>query len=193
MLKAILSVKNVSLYQLEKTSHISHATLNDIYNEKSNIYNCSVSVMSKIATSLDMSIDELFEKLTYNDLSIFSYNEDFDLFKSSTLQRLKKENEQSFIREIVSSNVIDAYYQSQEFSKALYLLSLIDYLSTKNRKPYIDKYDYLRIFKLNKLYISKSIYLLLKMKQITVTDLFKECPRDFLKHNILEAKIDDVI
>lgn len=193
MLKAILSVKNVSLYQLEKNSHISHATLNDIYNEKSNIYNCSVSVMSKIATSLDMSIDELFEKLTYNDLSLFSYNEDFDLFKSSTLQRLKKENEQSFIREIVSSNVIDAYYQNQEFSKALYLLSLIDYLSTKNRKPYIDKYDYLRIFKLNKLYISKSIYLLLKMKQITVTDLFKECPRDFLKHNILEAKIDDVI
>lgn len=193
MLKAILNAKNISLYQLEKTSHISHATLNDIYNEKSNIYNCSISVMNKIATSLDMSMDELFEKLTYNDLSLFRYSEDFDLFKSNALQRLKKENESAFINNIVSSNVIETYYQKQEYSKALYLLSLIDYLTTKNRKPYLNKYDYLRDFKLNRLYVSKSIFLLLKMKQITVTYLFKECPRDFLKHNILEANIDDVI
>ena len=193
MLKAILNVKNISLYQLEKNSHVSHATLNDIYNEKSNIYNCSVSVMSKIATALDMSLDELFAKLTYNDLSLFRYNDDFDLFKSNTLQRLKKEKIDSFVKNIVSSNAIDTYHQKQEYSKALYLLSLIDYLSTKDEKPYLDKYEYLRDFKLNKLYVSKSIYLLLKTKHITVTNLFKDCPKDFLKHNIVEAEIDDVI
>ena len=193
MLKAILSVKNISLYQLEKTSHVSHATLNDIYNEKSNIYNCSVSIMSKIAIALDMSLDELYEKLTYNDLSLFRYSEDFDLFKSNILQRLKIEKEHLFVSSIVSQNVIDECYQKQEYSKALYLLSLIDYISTKNKKPYIDKYDYLRDFKLNKLNVSKSIYLLLKTKQLTVTNIFKECPRDFLKHNIVEADIDNVI
>ena len=193
MLRVILNDKNMSLYQLEKTSHISHATLNDIYNEKSNIYNCSISVMSKIATSLDMSLDELFNKLTYNDLSLFRYNEDFDLFKSNTLQRLKKEKKNSFINRIVSENMIDNYYQKQEYTKALYLLSLVDYLSTKSNEPYLEKYDYLRDFKLNKLYVSKSIYLLLKMKHLTVTDIFKDCPRDFLKHNIVEAEIENVI
>lgn len=193
MLKAILNYKKISLYQLEKTSHISHATLNDIYNEKSNIYNCSISIMSKIATALGMSIDELFEKLTYNDLSLFKYSDDFDLFKSNTLQRLKKEKKDSFVKNIISTNAIDIYHQKQEYSKALYLLSLIDYLSTKNKEPYLSKYDYLRNFKLNKLYVSKSIYLLLKTKHITVTNLFKDCPKDFLKHNIVEAEIDDVI
>lgn len=193
MLKAILNVKNISLYQLEKVSRVSHATINDIYNEKSNIDNCSISTMRKIATSLDMSLDELFEKLTYNDLSLFRYSEDFDLFKSNILQRLKKEGKLVFFKNIISLNVIDEYYQEQEYSKALYLLSLVDYLSTKSNEPYLDRYDYLRDFKLNKLYVSKSIYLLLKMKHITVTDLFKECPRDFLKHNIVEADIDDVI
>ena len=101
MLRAILSNHNISLYQLEKISHISHATLNDIYNERSNINNCSVLVMSKIAASLNMDIDSLYKKLAYDDLSLFTYSEDFDLFKSSTLQRLKNEGEETFLRRVV--------------------------------------------------------------------------------------------
>ena len=80
MLKAILNERNMSLYKLEKSSLVSHATLNDIYNEKININNCTISVMSKLANALNLEIEDLYRMLTYDDISLFAYNEDFDLF-----------------------------------------------------------------------------------------------------------------
>ena len=193
MLRAILHNKNISLYQLEKVSNISHATLNDIYNEKSNINNCSIAVIAKLAAALNMEIEDLYKTLIYEDLSLFTYDEDFDLFKSNTLQQLKRMGEDAFIDSIVSENTIDRYYDEQDFLKALYLLSLLDYLTTlKGLKP-LTQYDYLRDYKLNKIYLSKSLFLLLESKHITATIFFKECIREFIDHNIVEAHIDEVI
>ena len=193
MLRSVLNDKNISLYQLEKASHISHATLNDIYNERSNIDNCSILVMSKIAASLNMDIDDLYKKLTYRDLSLFTYNEDFDLFKSDTLQRLKREKEEDFIKRMATTDVINNYYRNNKYKEALYLLALLDYLSKKNSLPLIKQYDYLRDYKLDKVYVSKSLYLLLAYKSTTVTSIYKECIKEFLKYNIVEAEIDNVI
>ena len=174
MLRAILSNQNISLYQLEKISHISHATLNDIYNEKSNIDNCSVLVMSKLASSLNMDIDSLYKKLVYDDLSLFTYSEDFDLFKSSTLQRLKCEGEEKFLKRVVDTQLIDEYYRYENYLEAFYLLSLVDYLYSKNKKPLLKQYDVIRSLKLTYIYVPKSIYLLLMSKRITVTQIYKE-------------------
>lgn len=193
MLRSVLNDKNISLYQLEKASHISHATLNDIYNERSNIDNCSILVMSKIAASLNMDIDDLYKKLTYRDLSLFTYNEDFDLFKSDTLQRLKREKEEDFIKRMATTDVINNYYQNNKYKEALYLLALLDYLSKKNSLPLLKQYDYLRDYKLDKVYVSKSLYLLLAYKSTTITSIYKECIKEFLKYNIVEAEIDNVI
>ena len=193
MLRAILSNHNISLYQLEKISHISHATLNDIYNERSNINNCSVLVMSKIAASLNMDIDSLYKKLAYDDLSLFTYSEDFDLFKSSTLQRLKNEGEETFLRRVVGAQLIDDYYRYENYLEAFYLLSLVDYLFSKNKKPLLKQYDVIRSLKLTYIYVPKSIYLLLMSKRITVTQIYKDSIKEFLSHNIVEAHIDDVI
>lgn len=193
MLRSVLNDKNISLYQLEKASHISHATLNDIYNERSNIDNCSILVMSKIAASLNMDIDDLYKKLTYRDLSLFTYNEDFDLFKSNTLQRLKREKEEDFIKRMATTDVINNYYQHNKYKEALYLLALLDYLSKKNSLPLLKQYDYLRDYKLDKVYVSKSLYLLLAYKSTTITSIYKECIKEFLKYNIVEAEIDNVI
>ena len=193
MLRAILSNQNISLCQLEKISHISHATLNDIYNEKSNIDNCSVLVMSKLASSLNMDIDSLYKKLVYDDLSLFTYSEDFDLFKSSTLQRLKSEGEEKFLKRVVDTQLIDEYYRYENYLEAFYLLSLVDYLYSKNKKPLLKQYDVIRSLKLTYIYVPKSIYLLLMSKRITVTQIYKESIKEFLSHNIVEAHIDDVI
>lgn len=192
MLRAILNANNMSLYQLEKTSKISHATLNDIYNERSNIDNCSILIISKIAQSLNMSVDELYQKLSYNDLSLFSYSETFDLFKSDILQQLKRTGEKKFIKEIIDSHIIDAYYRSQNYLEALYLLSLVDYLCCKQNKPLLRQFADLREYKLDKIYVSKSLFLLLATKHITATSVYKECIKEFLTHNIVEANIDDV-
>ena len=192
MLRAILNDNNMSLYQLEKTSKISHATLNDIYNEKSNIDNCTILTLNKIAHSLNMSVDDLYQKLSYNDLSLFSYNDEFDLFKSSTLQQLKRSGETKFVKEIIRSHLIDAYYHNQNYPEALYLLSLVDYFYKTQHKPLLKQYGDLRECKLSKIYVSKSLFLLLATKHITATSIYKECIKEFLIHNIVEANLDDV-
>ena len=173
-------------------SQISHATLNDIYNERSNINNCSILVMSKIANSLNMDIDTLYRMLNYDDLSLFSYNEDFDLFKSDTLQRLKKEGEEAFVKRVINTHLIDEHYKYENYLEAFYLLSLVDYLCSKNKKPLFKQYDEIRDYKLTYICVPKSIYLLLMTKRITVSQIYKECIKEFLSHNIVEAEIDDV-
>ena len=193
MLRVILNNQNKSLYQLEKSSNVSHATLNDIYNEKSNIDNCSILVMSKIAHSLDMNIEELYAKLAYKDLSLFTYNEEFDLFKSNTLQQLKNTNEVDYINIIIRDRLIDTFYKNSKYLEALYLLSLVDYLCSQNNIPLFKEYEYLRERKLNKIVVPKSLYLLLVTKQITATEIYKESIPEFLKHNIIESEIGSAI
>lgn len=193
MLRAILNSKNMSLYELEKASSISHATLNDIYNERSNINYCTISIMSKLADALKMNIDKLYRTLNYDNLSLFAYSSDFDLFKSDTLQRLKKTDESSFITSVIESKEIENYFFKKEYLESLYLLSLVDYLSNKNSIPLPQKYEQIKSYKCEKIYVSKSIYLLLKLKQIKVTDIYKTAIKEFLKHNIVEAEIDKVV
>ena len=193
MLRAILNEKNQTLYQLEKASHVSHATLNDIYNERYNIDNCSISVLNKIAEALNMTVDSLYRYLSYNDLSFIKYDEDFDLFKSNTLQQLKRADEKTFISDLVSSEEIEKLFSDKEYAKALYLLSLLDYLSIKNNMELEDKYERIRLTRLDKLYVSKSIYLLLLTKTIKISEVFRESIKAFLDHNIVEAEIDNVI
>lgn len=192
MLRVILNDKNKSLYQLEKTSHISHATLNDIYNEKYNIDKCSISLISKMADALDMSIDSLYKCLSYNDLSLITYNEDFDLFKSNTLQRLKATNEKEFINNLVDNNTVESLFDKKDYLKSLYLVSLIDYLSKNNNEELLERYNEIRKTKLDRLYVPKSVYLLLATKTIKITKIFKESITTFLDHNIVEAEIDNV-
>ena len=193
MLRAILNEKNQTLYQLEKASHVSHATLNDIYNERYNIDNCSISVLNKIAEALNMTVDSLYRYLSYNDLSFIKYDEDFDLFKSNTLQQLKRTDEKTFISDLVCSEEIEILFSNKEYAKALYLLSLLDYLSIKNNMELEDKYERIRLTRLNKLYVPKSIYLLLLTKTIKISEVFRESIKTFLDHNIVEAEIDNVI
>ena len=192
MLRVLLDSKNVSLYQLEKTSHISHATLNDIYNERSNIDNCSIAVISRIANALNISIDQAYKILTYNDLSLVAYNEQFDLFKSHTLQQLKNIGEASFIETILKDDLINSYFRNKKPLEALYLLSLLDYIMKKNGNPLLKEYDVLRDYKLDKLYVSKSVYLLLAMKLVTITKIFKESLNVFWKRNIVEGEINSI-
>ena len=192
MLRVLLDSKNVSLYQLEKTSHISHATLNDIYNERSNIDNCSIAVISRIANALNISIDQAYKILTYNDLSLIAYNEQFDLFKSHTLQQLKNIGEASFIETILKDDLINSYFRNKKPLEALYLLSLLDYIMKKNGNPLLKEYDVLRDYKLDKLYVSKSVYLLLAMKLVTITKIFKESLNVFWKRNIVEGEINSI-
>ena len=82
MLRLLLQQKNISLYKLEKETGIPHSTLLDIYHERVNIMRCSSFVLKKISEALEMSMDDLYNILTYKDLSLITCDLQFDLFKS---------------------------------------------------------------------------------------------------------------
>ena len=61
MLKEYLNDNEISVYHLAKESGIAYSTLNDLVNGKVDIDKCRVSLMKKLAVSLQMSMDELYD------------------------------------------------------------------------------------------------------------------------------------
>lgn len=192
MLKLLLEEKNLSLYRLEKESHISHATISDLYNEKSDVRKCSAELIFKIANTLNMDMSELYSYLTYSNLNLIAYNRDFDLFKSNICQELKNIGDKEFLKKYLTNNYIDELYSNKKYCESLYLLSLVDYLCKENKLPVANKYRQLRRIKMNKLFVPESIYLLLKYNNIKITKVLKEAIPTFLEHNIVEAELSNV-
>lgn len=192
MLRLILKQKNMSLYKLEKSSMVSHATLSDLYNEKTNVDKCSCSLLYSLSKALDIDMDTLYQQLTYQDLSYLSYSESFDLYKSHLCHELKYEGYEAFLNKYVSTDEINTLYKRKKIPEAIYLLSLIDYLCRLHNLSIKKEYQSLREIRLDKLYVSKGLYLLIKTKSIKISDIYKESIDEFLSHNIVEADIDDV-
>lgn len=192
MLKLLLNEKNMSVYKLEKSSNVCHATLNDLYNEKTNIEKCSSSLLYSISKSLNMSMDKLYSILSYKDLSLLSFSESFDLFKSNVCHELVDLDYKMFLKKHLANNSVEKYYKEKKYLESLYLLSMIDYLCITHNLPIVKEYSEIREHKMEKLYVSKSVYLLLKNKITKITDLYSESIDTFMQHNIMEANIYDV-
>lgn len=113
MLKAILEEHNMSLYKLEKLSNISHATLSDLANEKTNPNNCSSLLLNKISKTLDISMDDLFARLTYKNLSSIDFDKNFDLFKSNVDQEFKRIKPIGFIKKYANNGEIKRLFDEE--------------------------------------------------------------------------------
>lgn len=192
MLRLLLQQKNISLYRLEKETGLPHSTLLDIYHERVNVEKCSAFVLHKIAKALHMSMDELYNILTYRDLSLVTCDLQFDLFKSNTCHNLKRLTIDKFIEMYSDNEEIMRLYNESKMYESTYLLSLLDNLCHEVNKPLVDKYEPLRQSRFDKLVVPESIYYLLLNKQITIEEIYKESLPEFLKHNIVESEIDSV-
>lgn len=193
MLRIILERKNMSMYSLEKKTDISHSTISDIYNEKINIDHCSVINIKKIAHALEMSMESLYDLLSYNDLKYVIFIRDFDLFKSEICHDYKRLSDKNFLKKYLVNNEIENLILEKEYEKAFYLLAFIDYLCIKNGVPLANKYNLLRNKKLNKLIVPESIYLLLANRKVKISSIIKEANKEFLKYNIIESEVENVI
>jgi len=192
MLRALLIEKQMTLYQLEKLSHVSHATLNDLYNERTNIQNCSASLVHNISSAMKISMDRLYAVLSYQDLSPLTFDDQFDLFKSNVCHELAALGDIEFIKNHLSNNSVQHFYDTERYPESLYLLSMLDYLCKKHSLPIPTEYHEIRKQRLKRLFVSKSVYLLLKTKVIKISELFRESIKDFLDHNILESDFYNV-
>ena len=193
MLRAILEKKNMSMYKLEKSSNLSHATLSDLLNEKTKAENCSSYLIKELSSSLNMSMDNLYDKLTYKDLSAIKFDRDFDLFKSNIAHELHSIKYQKFLRKYLTNDEIIDLFENKRKKEALYLVALIDYLCQIHSLPIPTKFSDIRNFKLDCYCVPESLYRLMETKQILFSTIFKQSIPSFRDHNIIEAEIENVI
>ena len=193
MLRAILEEKNMSMYKLEKSSNLSHATLSDLLNEKTKAENCSSSLIKDISSSLNMSMDDLYDKLTYRDLSAIHFDKNFDLFKSNIAHELRSLEYKEFLKKYLTNDEVEILFTNKKQKEALYLVALIDYLCQSHNLPIPTKYNSIRNYKLDSFCVSESLYRLMETKQILFSTIYKESIPSFREHNIIEAEIENVI
>ena len=171
---------------------LPHSTLLDIYHERVNIMRCSSFVLKKISEALEMSMDDLYKFLTYEDLSLITCDLQFDLFKNNMCHEVKRLTYEKFIERYSDDETIMRLYREQKYYESVYLLSLLDNLCNETKKPIDTKFNSVREAKFDKLVVPESIYYLLLNKQITIEEIYNESLPTFLSHNIVESDVFNV-
>ena len=73
VIKSVRKKENISLYKLSKLTELSYSYLSELENNK--VFNPSLKTMYKIATALDVKVDDLFySELDIEDLKEEMYN-----------------------------------------------------------------------------------------------------------------------
>ena len=110
--------------------------------------------------------------------------ENFQTFRNKLHHRLVKENELDIIVELLENKSIDYFYERKDYLKALYLLSLVDYVLKKNDLPVCAEYSEMRRLKLkDPYYVGDSVF----EKKVD------DCIEEFARHNIYEGDLYDAI
>ena len=189
-LNRLLVDRNISKYKLSKLTNIPYSTLNDIFNNKTDIMNCSVMTLYKISKVLGVSIETLISEENDFDLSDRT---DFETFKSN-VKHLVKENPTHFINYVHDNHFIIQYINKKYYPEALYLLAMIDYLSRINSIPLIDEYNDIRKFKLQDRLYPASVVIMANVD--TNSDIleisYRNSIKEFKQFNIVESEIDNI-
>ena len=189
MLRKILEEKNMSLYELSKRTQIAYSTLSNIKNNHTDSKKISAEIIYKIAKSLNITMDELYERLNV------PYRFEFELFKSEMCHTLKRMGDYKFVLYLIEEDLITKYWNWEWYPESLYTLAMLDYLSKLYGAPICNKYDFYRGQKLDKLLYPKDAIMFdelcktNKMKEKTL----KYCNPEFLKYNIVAGDIRDVV
>ena len=81
MLKDYLKEHSISIYSLAKSGGVPYSTLNDLCNGKVVIENCKAGIVKKLADSLEISMDVLYELAEPDKriVHVAEYNKDAEI------------------------------------------------------------------------------------------------------------------
>ena len=138
---------------------------------------------------MDKQLNDLFDdRLTYTN------------YRSELCHMRKDRGMGDFVEAIMRSGLIPFHWEHENYLYALYALAMIDYIAWQCNVPLFKGYEEYRHYKIRRLVYPPSIELL---DRIENTDENKrkaleecrnsECGRFFLRFNIIERGIDDVI
>ena len=187
LLKDYVNEKDISLYRLSKDTSIPYSTLRDLYTNKTPLSKASGEVIYRIASALGVSMEELLA-------SYMKVRPSFENFKSEICQKLKRMKDLPFMIDLLESNKIREYYDDQWFPEALYLLSMLDYLSRENGIPVCTDYEDIRKARLSDILFPASVTAMVKAtgNDQYYTDAINNSIPEFLKHNIVESDVRNV-
>jgi plasmid maintenance system antidote protein VapI len=188
MVPELLERKNMTLYQLSKNSGVPYTTVNDIYHGRTSLDKCTAETVYKLAKELNLSMEELLSPYLQKRIS-------FELYKSNVCHRLKELGDTQFIMETLKNDDINRFYKRKWYPESFYLLAILDYTSRENNVPLCTKYDALRTVRLQETLYPSSI-LAMEMANKTSSardDALAQSIPEFLRHNIVENEVRDVV
>lgn len=118
---------------------------------------------------------------------------EFELFKGNICHMIKEYGQLQFLESMLVSNQVEKLWNDGKQLYALYLLAMIDYLSGLNDIPLYTKYNYLRNHKIREKIYPLSLVLAAKMDGVDIDELTKDAIPEFLRFNIVEGNVFDVV
>lgn len=185
MLKDYLKQQHISIKAISDHTGIAYSTVNYIVNNRTPIEKCTGETIYKIARYLNISMDKLYEMNRQYTL------QDFEVFKSEISHAIKSKTQIRFLLEILQSNLIEKYWEENRKVQALYLLSMVDYISRLNNVPVCTKYKKLREARIEPMIIPLSFRLQAAVSDIEMID-YTNCIPEFLAHGIVEGDVFNV-
>lgn len=188
-LSNLLEERNMTKYRLGKISGVPQATISDICTGKTKIEKCSAETIYKIARALNVSMEELLRESLEN-----KKRPTYENFRCDICHELKNLGDMPFLISVIEKDQIRDLYDRKWYVEALYLLSLVDYVSRINDIPLCTDYNDIRRAKLEKTLYPSSVSMLCRIKnseQPKKEYLCNAIP-EFLMHNIAECEVRDV-
>lgn len=183
VINELLYKKNWSKLELSKQSSIPYSTIEDIFSKKTKIENLTLNNSIKLAKAFNIDVLDVLN---------LQNRTDEDVFRSAVCHDLANLGDYNFIQKTIQSNEINKLYKYRLFFESLYLLSMLDYVCTRNNIPIVKEYEKIRNQKLDQISYPKSILHLMTNKKDLQKEFNNSIP-EFKKHNIAEREVDNVI
>jgi transcriptional regulator with XRE-family HTH domain len=174
--------------QLAKKSHIPLSKIEALCLGKAKIENCSGRTLYRLAKALDVRIETLLVDAMENRTT-------FENFKSNVCHRVRFLGDIGFLEYIAKTDKILDYLEKRWYREALYMLGMIDYLCRENELPLNARYEELRKAKLNNIIYPAGVLILCAAtnSEEPKEQSLREAIPEFLRHNIVEAEVRNVV
>ncbi|MCL2018382.1 MAG: helix-turn-helix transcriptional regulator [Oscillospiraceae bacterium] len=184
----LLKEKNMTKYRLSKISGVPFTNISEISTGKSNIKNCTGETLYKLAKALGVTMEELLS-------GSMEKRPDFEWFKSEVCHKLKREGDLDFIINTLQSDEIRKLYEKKWLLESLYLLAMVDYLSRENDLPPCSEYDDIRALRMEKIIYPAGVIIRCAASgsERYKKQSIKAAIPEFMRHNIMEAEVRNVV
>jgi hypothetical protein len=160
----------------------------DICRGKAKLENCSGETLYRIAATLGVTMESLVA-------DSLEYRPGFETFKSNVCHEVRDKGDLDFIIDTLESGRIRRLYDRRWYAECLYLLAMVDYISSENGLPLCSDYSDLRRAKLQKTIYPAGILGVCAAlnSDEPKNESLREAIPEFLRHNIVEAEVRNVV